>query len=668
MKFTILRLDKLLIRGENKMYLENINIQNYGCIKDLNYELPFNTDDTPKPVVIIGKNGSGKTLLLSNIIHSLIEFKRKHFNVIPETSSNKLYRASSKKYINSDANFSYINYQFSQGAFYTGIMTTNYSIFKLNEYNQLIHKNININDDSLVSNGFYNNIVHNAKSEFNSNIFLYFPVDRYYVPSWLNKTNEKLEFNSANDNFLGENKSDMIKNNLLEDIEKWILDVIIDKYLYEQQILTMNEQDVDGQKIVKEVVTYIGKNGIIQSNLNNIISKILILNKTNCVSARLGISQKENRAISIITKLVDGTEKEYVPNFNNLSSGEVMILSIFASILKEYDRVTGNTLTNLSDIKGIVIVDEIDAHLHSDFSRIVLPEIMKIFSGIQFIVSSHSPFYLLGMKESFGDKCEFLNLPDGVVNDLDNFQEIKNLYELVYEGYEKTLAELKGHKEKLRNIQRPLIITEGKTDWKHLKNALDILKTQDKFTNLDIEFFEYEEDMGDTNLEKLLTQVSKISSHHKIIGLFDNDEKTGKKYDKDEPICFGSNVYGWCIPNPRNLPYGISIEFLYEDNDIKKLDKHNRRLYLSDEFKEKNSQLKTDSTINTTNNKKIKGCYENKIVKIIDSDVFDFNENSLALSKNEFAQNILDRVEPFDNIDVKNFEKVFEKIQIILNL
>ena len=33
-----------------------------------------------------------------------------------------------------------------------------------------------------------------------------------------------------------------------------------------------------------------------------------------------------------------------------------------------------------------------------------------------------------------------------------------------------------------------------------------------------------------------------------------------------------------------------------------------------------------------------------------------------------FAKNILNGVEPFNNVDVKNFEKVFEKIQTILNL
>ena len=58
------------------MYLKEINIENYGSIKKINYKLPFYENGNPKPLVLIGKNGSGKTLLISNIVHALIEMKR----------------------------------------------------------------------------------------------------------------------------------------------------------------------------------------------------------------------------------------------------------------------------------------------------------------------------------------------------------------------------------------------------------------------------------------------------------------------------------------------------------------------------------------------------------------------------------------------------------------
>ena len=95
------------------MYLKEINIENYGSIKKINYKLPFYENGNPKPLVLIGKNGSGKTLLISNIVHALIEMKRTVFDEIPETDKNHFYRLGSKEYIKSGTNYSYVNYLFS---------------------------------------------------------------------------------------------------------------------------------------------------------------------------------------------------------------------------------------------------------------------------------------------------------------------------------------------------------------------------------------------------------------------------------------------------------------------------------------------------------------------------------------------------------------------------
>ncbi len=45
----------------------------------------------------------------------------------------------------------------------------------------------------------------------------------------------------------------------------------------------------------------------------------------------------------------------------------------------------------LKKIKGIVIVDEIEQHLHPRWQRSIIPMLKKHFSGVQFILSTHSP-------------------------------------------------------------------------------------------------------------------------------------------------------------------------------------------------------------------------------------------------------------------------------------
>ena len=44
--------------------------------------------------------------------------------------------------------------------------------------------------------------------------------------------------------------------------------------------------------------------------------------------------------------------------------------------------------------EGIVLIDEIDTHLHLELQRTILPFLTELFPNIQFVVSTHSPFIL----------------------------------------------------------------------------------------------------------------------------------------------------------------------------------------------------------------------------------------------------------------------------------
>lgn len=62
------------------MYLKLINDENIGPIEKLNIEMPFNNEGNPKPVIFVGENGSGKSMILSNIVDSLYEFAEQAYN------------------------------------------------------------------------------------------------------------------------------------------------------------------------------------------------------------------------------------------------------------------------------------------------------------------------------------------------------------------------------------------------------------------------------------------------------------------------------------------------------------------------------------------------------------------------------------------------------------
>ncbi|QXH87755.1 ATP-binding protein [Pseudomonas shahriarae] len=76
--------------------------------------------------------------------------------------------------------------------------------------------------------------------------------------------------------------------------------------------------------------------------------------------------------------------------FQELSSGYSAIFSIIADLLMRCERHK----IIPSELRGVVLIDEIDAHLHVSLQRKILPFLMRSFPAIQYVVTTHSPFVL----------------------------------------------------------------------------------------------------------------------------------------------------------------------------------------------------------------------------------------------------------------------------------
>ena len=77
-------------------------------------------------------------------------------------------------------------------------------------------------------------------------------------------------------------------------------------------------------------------------------------------------------------------------SFNNLSDGYSAIISIVSELLLRMEAHNNKSY----DLEGIVIIDEIETHLHVELQKIVLPFLIDFFPKLQFIVTTHSPFIL----------------------------------------------------------------------------------------------------------------------------------------------------------------------------------------------------------------------------------------------------------------------------------
>ena len=83
---------------------------------------------------------------------------------------------------------------------------------------------------------------------------------------------------------------------------------------------------------------------------------------------------------------------------NTLSQGTQSIIQWLAHLLIGYAEYY-DFPENLSDFPGILIVDEIDAHLHPSWQQRIIPSLTHHFPNLQIFCSTHSPLMLAGLKE-----------------------------------------------------------------------------------------------------------------------------------------------------------------------------------------------------------------------------------------------------------------------------
>lgn len=77
-------------------------------------------------------------------------------------------------------------------------------------------------------------------------------------------------------------------------------------------------------------------------------------------------------------------------SLNELSDGLSSAISIVSELILRMDE--GNASF---DASGVVIIDEIENHLHVSLQKVILPFLSALFPNIQFIASTHSPFVLI---------------------------------------------------------------------------------------------------------------------------------------------------------------------------------------------------------------------------------------------------------------------------------
>ncbi len=108
------------------------------------------------------------------------------------------------------------------------------------------------------------------------------------------------------------------------------------------------------------------------------------------------------------------TGSSVAPNIFCLSSGEAALLCVFGEILRQADNLNINI--EPINIKGLVLIDEVEKHLHITLQKNILPQLLSLFPNVQFIISSHSPFLNMGLAEMIKERSLLIDLDNNGVS------------------------------------------------------------------------------------------------------------------------------------------------------------------------------------------------------------------------------------------------------------
>ena len=538
------------------MYLKQAVVENSGPLKWLNINLAFSDAGLPRPLILVGGNGSGKTNLISLVVDALFEAAAVHYdNLLPAQGPNRSWfrivggrtqrmgEAGSFSVLRFDDGGTDMLYKEKSGTIdpeAANLRVPTALAGQLNWPTEGAYKQFIIDDVR-------------SREIFEAGVYVYFPSSRSEVPYWLNtEVISETQFEVA-PAFSKRLSKPIFVERALNQFKQWLISVLADsrteiRPTVENGELKWGFAGNPGSAIQTSPVLEMC-NELLQS----------IFNDPDLRFAWLGRKSTDKVAVARGNTLV-------FPNLDALSTGQALLLGMFGSIIRYGDLSQAGSGLDVSSIEGICLIDEIDAHIHIDLQHNILPKIIKKFPKIQFILTSHSPIFVLGMEREFGaDHIQVIDMPDGIPVGAETYAEFGTALDALATSHafsERVLNEA-------RASDKPIVYVEGETDAPYLKRAAVLLDKSEILKACDIEWIGAKDENGqgfNTGKDALKHTLSVLKSNpdlvkRKVLLLHDNDSNTADQNYK--------NVVVRKIPiNDKNTKVTAGIENLLSESAL----------------------------------------------------------------------------------------------------
>lgn len=526
------------------MYLHEIYIKNGGPLRTLHVQLTFTDGDQPIPHIFVGRNGSGKTNLLSIIAESLMQGASYAYDDIikSEALGRKYFRILGGKTVTYGEKEGLAVLRFRHEVTdmffceHAGKMTTTQAA-------QLVpatlRAGVNWTADGQGKN--FDIDKEKATEAFSRGVFAYFPSSRSEIPSWLN-TGALLsdDFDLA-DRFAQQSKRPIYVEHALDNFAQWLLSVITESRM---PVTQAKYAEGDNNRVVVEVDTTTYSDSQRALYCANTILQYVI-GDPEAEFHWAGRHQARKIGVAI-------DDKPIASGLDSLSGGQATLLAMFGTIL-QYADATGY---GPGAVPGVVVIDELDAHMHIDLQLSALPQLIKYFPKIQFILTTHSPFFLLGMEREFEGNIRVLDLPDGTPVTVQAHEELDHALDALRD----TQIFSKEISERLAAAESPIIWVGGETDLIYFRKAAQLLGHRHL-----VDYFEWVGETsasgsgtntGDPGLNstfKILKANPKLTSR-RIVFLYDSDaNKPDEEFGNVHVLSLDKFPDAYCDKGIENL-------------------------------------------------------------------------------------------------------------------
>ena len=346
------------------MFIEQLEIKNFRCLEDITIKFPANN-----LAVIVGVNGAGKTAILdalkisiSTVIRQLISLELKKDFTLQDITGNLTIIEQDD--IHHTAESSRIDALIKEKDEHTITVSCMANILE-KDYTESTTSSITGGD--LYIDQFSHDFLTNSSQNF--------PLFVYYHDKPIKQDKEPLKI------YFDKQQLNSYRGCMNADLDDF----------FEFTQWFEGEENFENERRLREDRNYrISSLEVVRKTFQKLLN-----NLTSIPFSDLRIVRHSNRvfpfrrSIPNPTLVISKDNQDF--KINQLSSGEKRLLMLVTDLARRLAIANPGLGENALEGEGIILIDEIDLHLHPQLQRRVLPALTQTFPNCQFIVTTHSP-------------------------------------------------------------------------------------------------------------------------------------------------------------------------------------------------------------------------------------------------------------------------------------